>query len=277
MSNEQMRWLLKVIQPGRNLASLPGGAGLSQETHAALLGVPPEGYAAELSRMRTEAREAAGELLADPAVASMVDQLPLRKGAKVAAFGDSLTSEPQSWAVILSELLATRRADDAISVAISAVGADTTTHGLVRVGEVVGQQPDWIFFLIGTNDARTQGPHPTKTLVHHEETARNVAELRQRVLRETKARAVWITPPAVNEEQVAGHRGLARFGVRFRNEDLARVANIVRDIGRPAIDVFSNLGTPPPADLLMGDGLHFTLAGQKRMALEVIKGWSNLK
>ena len=277
MSNEQMRWLLKVIQPARTLASLPGGAGLSQETHAALLGLPPEGYITELGRMKAEAREAASELLADPAVASMVDRLPLRKGARVVAFGDSLTSEPQSWVVILSELLAARRAADGISVTISAVGGDTTTHGLVRIGEVLGQQPDWVLFLIGTNDARTQGPHPTKTLVHHEETARNIAELRQRLSRETKARAVWITPPAVNEEQVAGHWGLARFGVRFRNEDLARVAMIVRDIDGAAIDLFSALGTPPPADLLMGDGLHFTVAGQKRVALELLKGWSNLK
>jgi lysophospholipase L1-like esterase len=275
MSIEQIHWLLKVIQPERTLASLPGGAGLSQETHAALLGLPPEVYAAELGRMRAQANEAAGELLADPAVASMVDRLPLRKGAKVVAFGDSLTSEPQSWAVILSELLAA--AADEVSVTISAVAGETTTHGLVRVGEVLSQQPDWIFFLIGTNDARTQGPHPTKTLVHHEETARNVAELRQRVSRETKARCVWITPPAVNEEQVAGHWGLARFGVRFRNDDLARVAEIVRDIDGPTIDLFSNLGTPPPADLIMGDGLHFTLAGQKRLALEIIKGWSDLE
>ena len=59
MSTEQMRWLLKVIQPERTLASLPGGAGLSQETHAAVLGLPPEVYAAELSRMRAEAKEAA--------------------------------------------------------------------------------------------------------------------------------------------------------------------------------------------------------------------------
>jgi lysophospholipase L1-like esterase len=263
MSDEQMRWLLKVIQPARTLASLPGGAGLSQETHAALLGLPSEAYTTEFGRMKAEAREAASELLADPAVASMVDRLPLRKGATVVAFGDSLTSDPQSWAVILSELLAARRASDGISIAISAVGGDTTTHGLIRVGEVVRQKPDWILFLIGTNDARTQGPHPTKTLVHHEETARNIAELRQRVFRETKARAVWITPPAVNEEQVAGHWGLARFGVRFRNEDLARVAKILRDLDGAAIDVFSALGAPPPADLLMGDGLHFTVAGQK--------------
>jgi lysophospholipase L1-like esterase len=276
MSTEQMRWLLKVIQPERTVASLPGGAGLSQETHAALLGLPPEVYAAELSRMRAEAKEAAGALLADDAVVSALDRLPLRKGAKIVAFGDSLTSEPQSWAVILGELLAARRAADGISVAISAAGGETTTHGLVRVGEVVAQQPDWILFLVGTNDARTQGSHPTKTLVHHEETGRNLAELRQRVSRETKARCVWITPPAVNEEQVARHPGLARFGVRFRNEDLARVAQIVRDIDGLAIDVFSNVGTPPPADLLMGDGLHFTVAGQKRLALEVIEGWSKL-
>ena len=277
MSNEQIRWLLKVIQPERTLASLPGGAGLSQDTHAALLGLPSEAYTTELGRMKAEATEAASELLADPATAAMVDRLPLRKGAKVVAFGDSLTSEPQSWALIVSELLATRRAADGISVAINAVGGDTTTQGLVRLGPVVGQQPDWILFLIGTNDARTQGPHPTKTLVHHDETARNIAELRQRVARETKARAVWITPPAVNEQQVAGHVGLARFGVRFRNEDLARVAEIVRDVDGAVIDVFSALGTPPPADLLMADGLHFTMAGQKRLALEVIKGWSHLK
>ena len=277
MAIDQMRWLLKVIQPGRTLASMPGGAGLSQEAHAALLGLPPERYATELERMRAEARGAAGELLADPAVASMVDRLPVRNGATVVAFGDSLTSEPQSWAVILGEVLAARRGADGISVSISAVGGDTTTHGLVRVGEVVALQPDWILILIGTNDARTQGGHPTKTLVHHEETVRNIAELRHRLSHETKARVVWITPPAVNEEQVAGHGGLARFGVRFRNEDLARVARIVCDMDGAAVDVFSKLGTPPPADLLMGDGLHLTVAGQKRLALEVITGWSNLR
>jgi lysophospholipase L1-like esterase len=276
MSNEQLRWLLKAIQPARTVASLPGGAGLSQETHAALLGLPPEVYAAELGRMKAEAKEAARELLADPAVASRVDRLPLRKGATVVAFGDSLTAEPQSWAVILDEVLALRRGADGISVAISAVGGDTTTHGLVRFGEVVGRQPDWILFLIGTNDARTQGPRPAKTLVHHEETARNIAELRQRVSRETKARAVWMTPLAVDEERVAGHGGLARFGVRFRNEDLAHVAGIIRGIDGAAIDVFSTLGTPPPTDFLIGDGLHLTVAGQKRLALEVIKGWSDL-
>ncbi len=276
MSTEQIRWLLKVMQPERTLASLPGGAGISPEFHAALIGLPPKVYSGELNLMKKEAKEAAGELLADPSCASLVDRLYLPKGAKVVAFGDSLTSDPQSWAVILGELLAARRAADGVSFSISAVAGETTTHGLVRIGEVIGQQPDLILFLIGTNDARTQGPHPTKTLVHHEETVRNVAELRQRVSRETEARCVWITPPAVNEEQVAAHWGLARFGVRFSNENLARVAGIVRDSDGTVIDAFSNLGTPPRSDLLMGDGLHLALAGQKQLALEVIMGWSTL-
>jgi lysophospholipase L1-like esterase len=277
MSDEQVRWLLKVIQPERTLASLPGGASLSQVAHAGLLNLPVEIYATELGRMQKEASEAAEALLADEAVATMVDRLPLRKGAKVVAFGDSLTSDPQSWAVILREMLARRRANDGISLTINAVAAETTTQGLVRVAATINSQPDWILFLIGTNDARTQGPHPTKTLVHHEETARNIAELRQRVAKETTAKCVWITPPAVDEAQVAAHGGLARWGVRFRNEDLERVAKIIRDGDGPIIDAFSKLGSPPPSDLLMGDGLHFTLAGQKRLALEVIRGWNKLK
>jgi lysophospholipase L1-like esterase len=277
MSNEQVRWLLKLLQPERTLAFLPGGASLSQEAHAGLLDLPVEIYATELGRMQSEASEAAGALLADQAVASMVDRLPLRKGAKVVAFGDSLTSEPQSWAVILREMLAMRRGSDEISLTISAVAGETTTHGLVRVGAIANARPDWVLFLVGTNDARTQGPQPTKTLVHHEETARNIAELSQRVSSETTARCIWITPPAVNEAQVAAHWGLARFGVRFRNEDLERVAQIVRDGAGSVVDAFSTLGSPPPSDLLMSDGLHFTLAGQKRMALEVIRGWSKLK
>lgn len=276
MSNEQVRWLLKVIQPERTLAALPGGASVDPSAHAGLLGLPEDVYVAELGRMQEEASDAADELLADPAVASMVDRLPLREGANVVVFGDSLTSDPQSWAVILRELLAKRRGDDKISLTIKAVAGETTTQGLVRIAETIAAQPDWVIFLFGTNDARTQGPHPTKTLVHHEETRRNIAELRHRIASETSANVIWVTPPAVDEAMVANHWGLARFGVQFRNEDVERVATIIRESDGPVVDAFDALGAPPPSDLMMGDGLHFTVEGQKRMALEVIHGWSNL-
>lgn len=271
-SVEQTRWLLKVLQPEKTLGSLPGAAALSEGVRAALIGLPSDVYAAEHARMVGAAKEAARELVSESGVTAMIDRLPLKEGARILAFGDSHTSDPQSWAVILNELLTARGA----SVAINAAPGDTTTHGLIRIGELVAQQPDWVVFFIGTNDARTQGPKPTKTLVDHQETVRNLRELHERAVHETKARCLWITPPAVNEERVFNHWGLSRFGVRFRNEDLARVAAALRDIGAPTIDLFSILGTPPAPELLMGDGLHLTLAGQKRVALEVLRAWSRL-
>lgn len=275
-STEQIHWLVKVLQPEKTVASLPGGAALSEEARAALLGLEAGIYSAERGRQLEGAKEAARELLAEPAIRAMVDGLPLRKGARIVAFGDSHTADPQSWAVILNEMLAARRGADGISLAISAVSGDTTTHGLVRIGEVVARQPDWILFFIGVNDARTQGPNPAKTLVNHAETALNLAELRRRAAGETKARRLWITPPAVAEERVPKHWALSRFGVRFRNEDIGRVSKTLRELGDSTIDLFSNLGAPPPPELLTEDGLHFTLAGQRRVALEVLKGWSTL-
>lgn len=270
LSIEQTRWLLKVIQPEMTLGSLPGATALSEAVRAALLGLPSDVYALEHARMRRGAKEAALELVSESGVTDMIDRLPLREGARIIAFGDSFTSEPQSWAVILNELLTVR----GISVAINAAPGDTTTHGLIRIGQVVAQQPDWVLFFIGGNDARTQGPKPAKTLVSHQETVRNLRELHERATHEAKARCLWITPPAVNEERVSTHWGLSRFGVRFRNEDVARVAAAVRDIGAPTIDLSSILGTPPAPELLIDDGLHFTLAGQKRLAFEIIRGWS---
>lgn len=276
MSNELIQWLLKVLQPAKTLASLPGIAALTEDGLAALIGIDPELYRSELKTMRQNAKDAAAALLDEPGMANLVDQLPLHQGAQIVVFGDSLTADPQAWAVILAEMLAACRPKDALTVMINAVPGETTAHGLVRLGESLARQPDWLMFFMGTNDARTQGLNPTKTIVSHEETARNLAEMRSRAVGECKAQRLWITPPAVNEVQAATQWGLTRFGVRFRNADVAQVAEHVRSLGDPVIDLFSALGAPPAPELLMDDGLHLSLEGQKRVAREVVRGWSAL-
>lgn len=276
MSKEQMRWLVKVFQPEKTVASLPGAASLSEQARAALLGLYLDDYLRELARLAADAKASARMLLAEPDVGVMIDRLPLRKDARIFAFGDSRTSDPQSWAVVLQELISGRRPADNISVTASAVSNDTTTHGLIRISEVLAGNPDWVLFFLGLNDARTQGPAPTKTIVHHEETARNLAELRSRVTSETRARWLWITPVAVDENQVSEHWALSRFGVRFRNEDIGQVANAMRSLGDPVVDLFQRLDASSLNELLMEDGLHFTQAGQQRVALEVVRSWSEL-
>lgn len=276
-SPEQVSWLVKVFQPERTVASLPGGrAGLEEDTRAALLGLTADVYSTEHARLVAGAKDAAHELLSDPTVRTMVDRLPVRKGGKVVAFGDSLTSDPQSWAAILAGLFAAQRPDDGISVVINAVSGEASTHGLSRIGDVIALEPDWILFFIGIADARTQGPNPGKTLVHHEETARNLAELQRRASRETNGRCLWITPPPTIGARVESHWALSRIGLRFRNEDVARVAEAVRTLDAPHVDLFSAFGDPPPPELFTSDGLHLTQAGQKRVALEIVRGWSAL-
>lgn len=274
-TTEQTRWLMKVLQPEHTVASFPGAAALTAPLRAALLGLAPDVYSAELERLRTGAKEAARELLAEPEVSALVDRLPFQPGARILAFGDSHTSDPQSWAVILREMLAARRPADGVSLDVSAVAGETTTHGLIRVGGAIARNPDWVLFFLGVNDARTQGPTPGKTLVDPAETARNLAEIHQRVSRETKARCLWMTPPPVLEERVAQHWGLSRFGVRFLNQDIARVAGSISSLGEPTLDLFARLGPTPPQELFLEDGLHFTQEGQKRIALEVVRGWTD--
>jgi len=276
MSEEQMHWMVKVFQPGRTVASLPGAASLTEQASAALLGLEPDYYSTELARLTAGAKASARMLLADPDVGAMIDRLPLSKDARIFAFGDSRTSDPQSWVVILQELISARRPGDNISVVVSAVSGDTTTHGLLRISEVLAGGPDWVLFFIGLTDARTLGPEPTKTNVHHEETARNLAELRSRVTSETGARCLWITPVAVNENQVSKHWALSRFGVRFRNEDVAQVATAMHGLGDPVVDLFQRLDPSSLNELLMEDGLHFTRAGQQRIAFEIVRFWCEL-
>ncbi|TAU56006.1 SGNH/GDSL hydrolase family protein [Rhizobium leguminosarum] len=276
MSKEQLHWMVKVFQPEKTVASLPGAASLTEQGRAALLGLDPEYYSTELARLAAGAKASARMLLEEPDVGAMIDQLPLRKDARLFAFGDSRTSDPQSWAVVLQELISARRPDDNISVVASAVSGDTTTHGLVRINEVLAGSPDWVLFFLGLNDAKTQGPEPTKTIVHHEETARNLAELRSRFTSETDARCLWITPAAVIERQVTKHWALSHFGVRFRNEDIAQVATAMRSLGDPVVDLFQRLDASSLNELLMEDGVHFTQAGQQRVALEIVRSWSEL-
>lgn len=130
------------------------------------------------------------------------------------------------------------------------------------------------------NDARIQGPEPTKTIVHHAETARNLAEFRSRILRETQARCVWITPVPVDPDRVSRHWALSRFGVRFRPDDITRVAAAMRDmraLGDPVVDLHALFDAGTVHELLMDDGVHFTLAGQRRLAFEIVRAWSELQ
>lgn len=99
MSKEQMHWIVKVFQPERTVASLPGAASLTGQVRAALLGLDPDYYSTELAKLTAGAKSSARMLLPEPDVGAMIDQLPLRKNARtspLAIAGHRIHSPGQS-------------------------------------------------------------------------------------------------------------------------------------------------------------------------------------
>ena len=212
--------------------------------------------------------------MADPDFAARVDRLPFQTGDTVVGLGDSITDDDQSWIEILRHLLAQRRPKDEITLLNEGVSGDTTSQMISRFLDVVLDEPDWIICFPGTNDARLHGQHPTKTLVSVEETAKNLEMLRHFGRTQCPARWAWITPATVIEGQIARDWFLSAFELAWRNEDLAAIAITVIEVagrhGDLAIDLQAVFGLPPDPRLLLPDGLHPSLAGQKAIVTALV-------
>ena len=137
LSIDQTRWLLKVLQPERTLGSLPGASALSADVRAALIGLPTDVYSTEQRRMLEGVKDAARDLLGTPGVAELLDRLPVKHGSRVVVFGDSHTSDPQSWAMILDALLASRGVSLALNAAPRPDSIRTSGRAATRLGAVL--------------------------------------------------------------------------------------------------------------------------------------------
>jgi len=265
LSLDQRSYLIQFQHPEK---SLPG---LDETAVAPLFGVDIATYQSIRATFAECAHNAAAALLGDPALADRVDRLPFRSGATVVGLGDSITDDHQSWLEILRHLLSLRRPQDSINVVNAGISGDTTSQIISRFLEVVQQQPDWIICMAGTNDARTHGQSPTKTLVSVEETAKNLAMLRNFAATQTAARWVWMTPTPVIEAQIATDWFLAPFQVVWSNKDLVAIAEIMRHLADPVVDLQTIFGNPTNPELLLSDGLHPSLAGQKAIVTTLIE------
>jgi lysophospholipase L1-like esterase len=265
---DQLTYVLQFVHPEKTLAGLPG---LSDATVAAVFGLDGTAYRRIRAGFTEAARRAAQELLEDPTFAGRVERLPFAAGAKVIGLGDSITDDYQSWLEVLRHLLALRRPGDGIAVVNAGVSGDTTTHLIGRFVEVAELQPDWVLCMAGTNDARTYGRQPAKTLVSLDETARNLVALRRFAATQTAARWVWITPAPVIEEKIAAHWYLGPLQLAWSNRDLRAVADVVRGQPDPVVDVQAVFGVPADPGLLLADGLHPSLAGQKAIVRAVVE------
>ena len=267
-----LEFTVQFVHPDRTV-SLPG---MTDAIVAALLEITPERYAQLRAQFATRVRSAAEELLSDAAFSQQIDALPFRQGATLVGLGDSITDDRQSWFEILCTVLELRRGSGSFAFVNAGISGDTTARLIERFLGVVQAQPDWVLCLAGTNDARLHGLQPTKTLVSAEETERNLAMLRAYAARQTSARWVWMTPPPVLEAKIAAYWGQPAFQMMWRNADLRAVAALMQQLppqypGDLLVDLQSAFGPAPAAELLLFDGLHPSLEGQKLIVRALVE------
>lgn len=231
-------------------------------------------YLPARQQVEHQAREMARQLLAIPSVAAQVDRLPFRPGELVAAVGDSITDDLFSWFNLLMNMVTMRRRRDKIRFLNTAFSGDTTAHLLSRFVAVIQAQPQWIFCLAGTNDARRHGEQALKTDVSIEETILNLSAMQHYAGTQIQSRWLWLTPNPICEEQVVRDEYFRQSGISWQACDLDAVAEGIRRHFEPVIDLYPLFGYPPDTNLLEEDGLHPSSAGQIKIVRAVLDYFS---
>jgi acyl-CoA thioesterase-1 len=245
---------------------LPGGGAVDEQGEAVLLGTTVEALRELRSGMRAVVEAAVASLLADPAVRAALERLPA--GLAIGAVGDSLTADHQSWAEMLRGALAEVRPDvELVNVAKS---GDTTMDLVRRLTlALAGRRPSRYLVLAGSNDACRTVPYDGKMFISDEETRANLQRLAD-IVASIGGEVVWLTPPPLAEDVAAAFPVFVDMGIRYRADDVARKAAIVRERPEPVIDLHATLGAEAGDDLLLADGVHLAPAGQVAIARRVI-------
>jgi lysophospholipase L1-like esterase len=253
--------------------ALAAWAGVGDDGNlAAIIGCGADEYKRIKTLYATRVREAAVEMITEPAFVAQIARLPFAKGSVIAGLGDSITDDWQSWLEILKHVLKLCRAGDEIQVVNAGISGDTSAHMMARFVDVARLKPDWILCFCGTNDARLHGTHPIKTLVSREETEKNLRALRNfGATQAPQANWLWITPATVDEAAIKAHWFLGEQNqLAWRNSDLTAIADVIKRMPDPVVDLQAVFGLPPDKSCLLDDGLHPSLEGQKAILRAVV-------
>lgn len=195
--------------------------------------------------------------------AGFASHLPFRPGERILALGDSITDDSLSWASHLQCYLDAHRPHDDIQVVNAGITGNTTQEAIARIDRLSAAQPTWVIQLLGTNDARCHGRARVR-MQSIEETRRNLDLLARLVDEELGARYVSMTPPPVVAADADAWAPFQEELITWREADIAEIADAVRMQGGVVADVHRVL-SDDLTDMLLPDGVHPTLAGQRRI------------
>lgn len=263
-SDPMIEKLVRFQRPDRVLGY---ARGLSDTTLAALFGTDETTYRATLADLDARRAATVRALAGDATVRADLERVPFTPGQHLVAIGESSTADRLSWFELLRELLTAERPDLRLRFDNLAVTSATTTQTLAGMPQVRGRLGDWVFCMLGTNDAQRFGSADGARLVSEAETARNLREIRAQARLGDGARWVWVTPTPVEETLVARFPFFRGAGITWSNHDLAAPAAELSASGDQVIDSASAVAPP---DAFLDDGLHPSVATHQRIAARVL-------
>jgi acyl-CoA thioesterase-1 len=264
MTDPMLEKLVRFQHPDRTLGYTRS---LTDSTRAALFGTDEDALRATMQHLDAQRAAAARELAADPQVAADLARVPFSPGQRLVAIGESATADRLSWFEILRTLLHSERPDLDLRLENLAVSGATTTQALAAAPALRRQAGDWVFCMLGSNDAQRFGTPDGPRLVSPTETLRNLRELRAQAHLGEHARWVWVAPTPLDEALVAQFPFFRAAAITWTNRDVAELTAALRNLEDLMIDTAD---ATTGADPFLDDGLHPSLATQKAIAARTL-------
>jgi acyl-CoA thioesterase-1 len=262
--------LEKLVRFQRPEHVLPFAQNLDAQTLAGIFGATETEYRAVRDDLDRQRAEAAARIADAPATEAYLRALPFEDNAHLVAVGESTTADRLSWFEILSTLLERYRPDLQLRMTNLAISGATTTQALGMLPAIRRLTPDWVFCMLGTNDAQRFDAPAGPLLVDPEETRRNLTELRTRAVPNGDARWVWLAPTPVDEERIARFPFFAGSGISWSNADLNELTHMLPTGDDFVIDTSTAVRTGDP-DALADDGLHPSASAHETLAMQVLE------
>ncbi|MBW2058821.1 MAG: hypothetical protein JRH07_00385 [Deltaproteobacteria bacterium] len=200
-------------------------------------------------------------------LAALADELRSRVASRakqspciVAAIGDSITSDRESWAKILNEFWKDNNQRRVIDCAVS---GDTTCHVKDRFYSTVMRETfDWAVLFLGTNDCRQLDDEAHVSIVGHDEYKRNMRYFTETLLGLGKE-VIVVTVPYVDNERLQAYFPEGNWV--YRDELIDQTNEFLRDLSEKTGARLADLAVALQAfdgEVLEEDGIHLNRNGQ---------------
>ncbi|MHA3703987.1 SGNH/GDSL hydrolase family protein [Jatrophihabitans sp. YIM 134969] len=246
------------------LGRFPVGDRTVDELLAAMMGAGAWDVATARHTLVEERDRHLDALVADAAFEAAVRGLPFAATDRVVAVGDSISADRLGWFELLAGARA-RLGGGSPAFVNLAVSGSTSADAVERFDLLEEAAPTHVLLMLGTNDARGHGRRHRRTMASPGETARNLRVLADLVTGELGSELVLLTPPACDPGRAAEF--FADLSLGWDSDDVAAVADAVRGLGRPYLDVHALTAGLAPGPTFDDDGVHLSPAGQ----LEVVR------